>query len=148
MKLSRQGLDLLMDREGCRLKAYKDSVGVWTIGYGHTSGAGAPHVRQGMEITRKEAEEIFVRDVEEFEREVSAVLEREAKPHEFDAYVSLAYNIGGGAFSTSTTVKRFNEGRIKDAADTILWWNKPPEIRTRRQGEHLQFLGTRFVARA
>jgi len=148
MKLSPEGLRLLMDREGCRLHAYKDSVGVWTIGYGHTSGAGPPHVTHGMKITQKEAEEIFAVDVAEFEDEVSKVLEREAQGHEFDAYVSLAYNIGGGAFASSTTLRKFNAGDIPAAADSLLWWNKPPEIRSRRRGEYEQFLGRKFVARA
>ena len=52
MKMTDRGRKLLMEREGCKLKAYKDSVGVWTIGVGHTSGAGPPQVRAGMTITQ------------------------------------------------------------------------------------------------
>ena len=74
MKMTEQGRKLLMEREGCRLKAYKDSVGVWTIGVGHTSGAGPPHVKAGMTITQAHAEIIFADDVAEFEEGVSALL--------------------------------------------------------------------------
>jgi lysozyme len=148
MKMTEQGIRLLMDREGCRLSAYKDSVGVWTIGVGHTSGAGPPQVKKGMTITQDQAMAIFIDDVAEFEAEVDELLNGECKPHEFDAYVSLAYNIGGGAFASSTTLQRFNRGDIPGAAEAIRWWNKPPEIKSRRLGEYYQFLGDKFVARA
>jgi lysozyme len=148
MRLSDVGRQLLMEREGCRLTAYKDSVGVLTIGVGHTSGAGPPKVYAGMKITQAEAERIFMDDVDEFEREVSELIERPAQQHEFDAFVSLCYNIGGGAFATSTTLKRYNAGEIEGAAEAILWWNRPPEIKSRRRGEHQQFLGFQMVARA
>jgi lysozyme len=148
MKLSDQGRRLLMEREGCRLTAYKDSVGVWTIGVGHTSGAGPPHVKQGMKITQGQADAIFADDVSEFESEVASLTRDDIKQHEFDAYVSLCYNIGGGAFATSTTLARFNTGDVPGAAEALLWWNKPPEIKARRRGEHQQFLNIQMVARA
>ena len=136
-----------MEREGCKLTSYKDSVGVWTIGVGHTSGAGPPKVKSGMTITQAQAEMIFADDVAEFEREVDDLLAAECEPHEFDAYVSLCYNIGGGAFATSTTLARFNQGDVTGAAEALKWWNKPIEIKSRRLGEYYQFLGQKFVAR-
>jgi lysozyme len=148
MKLSEQGRKLLMEREGCRLHAYKDSVGVWTIGVGHTSGAGPPPVHQGLKITQEQAEHIFMDDVDEFEREVNELIEHPAEQYQYDAFVSLAFNIGGGAFASSTTLQRFNMGNITGAAEAILWWNKPPEIKSRRRGEHQQFLNLQHVARA
>jgi lysozyme len=148
MKLSDRGRKLLMEREGCKLKAYKDSVGVWTIGVGHTSGAGPPVVKSGMTITQAEADAIFADDVAEFEAEVDQLLTGECEPHQYDAYVSLAFNIGGGAFASSTTLERFNRGDLAGAAEAILWWNKPPEIKSRRRGEHQQFLNLKHVARA
>ena len=129
MKLSDRGRKLLMDREGCKLKAYKDSVGVWTIGVGHTSGAGPPAVKSGMTITQAQADAIFADDLAEFEAEADQLLTAECKQHEFDAYVSLAFNIGGGAFASSTTLERFNRGDVAGAAEAILWWNKPPEVK-------------------
>ena len=149
MKMTDQGRKLLMEREGCKLKAYKDSVGVWTIGVGHTSAAGSPHVKAGMTITQAKAEIIFTDDVAEFEDGVSNLIDGHAiEPHQFDAYVSLAFNIGLGAFASSTTLRQFLAGAHDKAAEAILMWNKPPEIKSRRRGEHQQFLNLKHVARA
>ena len=149
MKMTERGRKLLIAREGCKLKAYRDSVGVWTIGVGHTSGSGPPHVKQGMTITQAQADIIFDDDVAEFEDGVSALLEGEpVEPHQFDAYVSLAFNIGLGAFGSSTTLRKFLDGAHEAAAEAILMWNKPLEIKARRRGEHAQFLNLKHVARA
>ena len=59
MNISDEGLKLIMQFEGLRLKAYRCPAGVWTIGYGHTSAAGAPEVRDGMRISAQEAEAIL-----------------------------------------------------------------------------------------
>ena len=148
MKMTAPGRKLLMEREGCKLKAYKDSVGVLTIGVGHTSAAGPPLVRAGMSITKTQAEHIFQDDVVEFEDGVTLLLAGKAiEPHQFDAYCSLAFNIGLGAFAASTTLRKFLEGD-GSAAEAILLWNKPPEIKARRRGEHQQFLNLQHVARA
>lgn len=149
MKMTDHGRKLLMQREGCRLKAYKDSVGVWTIGVGHTSAAGPPQVKAGMTITQAQAESIFADDVAEFEDGVSALLAgAPIEPHQFDAFVSLAFNIGLGAFASSTALRQFLDGAHDHAAEAILLWNKPPEIKPRRRGEHQQFLNLQHVARA
>jgi lysozyme len=147
--MTEQGRKLLMDREGCRLKAYKDSVGVWTIGVGHTSAAGPQKVRSGDQITQAQAEIIFADDVAEFEDGVTTLLAgAPIEPHQFDAYVSLAFNIGLGAFAVSTTLRKFLDGAHAHAAEAILLWNKPAEVKARRRGEHQQFLNLQHVARA
>jgi lysozyme len=144
-----QGRKLLMEREGCRLKAYKDSTGVLTIGVGHTSAAGRPLVRPGMVITQEQADLIFADDVAEFEDGVERLLgEKPIAPHQFDAFVSLAFNIGLGAFASSTTLRHFLDGAHDKAAEGILLWNRPSEIKARRRGEHQQFLNLQHVARA
>jgi lysozyme len=149
MKMTEHGRKLLMAREGCKLKAYKDSVGVWTIGCGHTSAAGPPHVKQGMSITQAQADHIFADDLAEFEDGVTRLLAgAPIAPHQFDAYVSLAFNIGLGAFAASTTLRHFLTGAHREAAEAILLWNKPAEVKTRRRGEHQQFLNLQHVARA
>ena len=63
MNISDEGLKLIMQFEGLRLKAYRCPAGVWTIGYGHTSAAGAPEVRDGMRISAQEAEAILKKDL-------------------------------------------------------------------------------------
>ncbi|WP_164171293.1 glycoside hydrolase family protein, partial [Stenotrophomonas maltophilia] len=67
-ELSLIGRAVLIAREGARLEAYRDSVGVWTIGVGHTSAAGAPKVTPGLTITAQECDAIFERDVARFAR--------------------------------------------------------------------------------
>ena len=70
MKMSADGLALVKEFEGLRLKAYKCPASVWTIGYGHTSAAGAPAVTPDMVISKENAEEIIKRDMEQYEEGV------------------------------------------------------------------------------
>lgn len=141
LHLSPIGAAALIAREGRRLKAYRDSVGVWTIGVGHTSVAGAPKVTPGLTITSAECDATFARDVEKYAATVRAGLKVEVTQNQFDALVSICYNIGQGGFSKSSFLKRINAGAgpaaIKEA---ILMWGKPPEIISRREGEADQYL--------
>lgn len=124
MKISKKGVDLITRWEGCKLTAYQDSVGVWTIGYGHTTAAGAPKVVKGLKITQQEAIEIFTRDVVKYERAVEKVLRRTPTQAQFDAMVSLCYNIGPGNFAKSSVVRMFNSGDFAGAAHAFSMWNK------------------------
>lgn len=124
MKMSKTGLDLLKRWEGCRLKAYRDSVGVWTIGYGLTSAAGIIPVTEGLTITQAQAEDYLARSLVKYEATVSKALTRPPTQPQFDAMTSLCYNIGPGAFAGSSVVRRFNEGNILSAADAFLMWTK------------------------
>lgn len=90
MKISKRGLDLIKSFEGCRLSAYRDSVGVLTIGYGHTSG-----VTEGMVITQERADTLLLEDIDRYERNVmSWNYIYNWSQNEFDALVSFAFNIG------------------------------------------------------
>ena len=148
MELSSKGYTVLHEREGLRLEAYLDSGGVLTIGLGHTTAAGPPIVTQGMTITEEEAEAIFRNDCNTFRAEVTYAVTAKMKQHEFDAACSLLYNIGSTNFLSSTFLARLNAGDHEGAAEALLWWNKPPEIITRRNGEHHQFVLAEYVARA
>jgi lysozyme len=141
MTISDDGIDVLTEREGVELVAYKDSVGVWTIGVGHTSAAGPPQVTSGMTITEDEAAQILDQDLDQFEECVNECIGPPMTQFQFDAFVSICFNIGTGAFAGSTFVKKFNEGDIEGAGDAILMWDKPPEIVPRRQGEFVQYWG-------
>lgn len=141
MQTSLIGRNVLIAREGLKTVAYRDSVGVWTIGVGHTSAAGAPKVIPGLTITVKEAERIFAKDLVQYERAVENAVTRVMLQNEFDALVSLCYNIGTGGFRKSTIVKRLNSGAApEDVAAAIMMWTKPAEITSRRQAEANQFL--------
>lgn len=140
MKMSANGRALLIQREGFRLKAYKDSVGVWTIGVGHTAGAGKPYPAAGMTITKAEVDNILARDLVQFEEAVRSAVHVPLTQGQFDALVSLAFNIGAGGFKKSSVVRRLNEGNYRAAADAFLMWNKPAVLTGRRKAERAQFL--------
>ena len=140
MDVSKIGLDMIAKREGRRLKAYKDSVGVWTIGIGHTSAAGPPKVTPGLTITSAECDEIFARDIVQYANAVNKAVKVKLKQNEFDALVSFAYNVGSAGMARSTAIKRLNAGDRQGCADALLMWNKPPEIMGRRRSERTQFL--------
>lgn len=150
MKTSRDGIALIKKWEGCRLTAYPDpGTGgePWTIGYGHTSAAGAPMVKKGMKITQQEADDILVRDLVKYESAVMKALTVLPTQNQFDAMVSLCYNIGPGAFAGSSVVKKFNASNISGAADAFRLWNKAggrvmQGLVNRREDERKHFLRT------
>lgn len=119
MKTSETGLALIKEFEGCRLDAYLDSVGVWTIGYGHTKTA-----RKGMIITQAQAEELLALDVAEHATGVYKALQVKLEQHQFDAVVSLAFNVGVNAVRNSTLIKMINRGDAKIGAAQFDRWNK------------------------
>jgi lysozyme len=137
MRTSTNGLLALMNHEGIVLASYKDSVGVWTIGVGHTKAAGLPQPAPGRSITLKEAVKIFRRDVKKYEAAVSRAVTVPLKQHEFDALVSFHYNTGG--ISRAKLTQKLNAGDRAGAARGFMGWVKPPEIRGRRLKEQELF---------
>lgn len=90
MRISEKGINLIKKYEGCRLDAYLCPAGVWTIGYGHTSG-----VKPGMKITQKQADDFLKSDLEKFEKKVNKYRYKYSwNQNEFDALVSFAFNLG------------------------------------------------------
>jgi lysozyme len=137
--MTSRGRQLLTDREGKRLNAYRDTKGIPTIGVGHTSAAGPPEVQMGMTITDQQCDDILARDLEKFEAILDDALEVPVADHEYDALLSIMFNVGQ-QFATSTAIKRLNAGDRPGCADAIMMWNKPPEIIGRRKTEQAQFL--------
>jgi len=151
MRTSTAGRAAIKRREGERLSAYKDSVGIWTIGVGHTSAAGAPEVKPGMKITAAQSDEILARDLADVEDDVNKAVTVPLNQNQFDALVSLAFNIGSGSFRSSTLVKKLNASDFASAADQFLVWNKGTingkkvaidGLTIRRKDERAQFLST------
>ncbi|TPM41531.1 glycoside hydrolase family protein [Mesorhizobium sp. B2-3-4] len=140
MQTSPAGRAAIARREGNKLTAYRDTGGVLTIGVGHTSAAGPPKVTAGMKITAAQSDEILGRDLATFEAAVNKAVKVSLSQNQFDALVSLAFNIGAGAFASSTLVKRLNKGDYAGAGDAFMMWKKPPEIIGRRKTEQKQFL--------
>jgi GH24 family phage-related lysozyme (muramidase) len=143
VKTSDQGLQLLIGREGCRLKPYRDTVGIWTDGYGNTVGV----VPNGPPITQQKAEDDLRRNLDRFEQAVDKGVKVPIPQHAFDALVSFAFNVGVNAFLTSTMLKRINDGDMAGAAAQFDRWHIPPEITSRRNGEREQFRGAAFEPR-
>lgn len=124
MKTSTNGRKLIAGFEGCVLTAYKCPAGVLTIGVGHTSAASAPAVKSGMKISANEADDILARDLSSFEAAVSRLVTSSLNQNQFDALVSLVFNIGARAFSSSTLLKKLNAGDYDGAAAQFERWNK------------------------
>ena len=122
MKLSQRGIDLIKQFEGYSSKAYPDPAtggAPWTIGYGTTKG-----VKPGMVITAQQAEKMLRDDVAKFESGVSSLITAPTTQGQFDAMVSLAYNIGLGSFGKSTLLKKHNARCYTCAADQFRVWNR------------------------
>lgn len=122
MKLSQRGIDLIKQFEGYSSRAYPDPAtggAPWTIGYGTTKG-----VKPGMVITAQQAEKMLRDDVAKFESGVSSLITAPTTQGQFDAMVSLAYNIGLGNFGKSTLLKKHNARCYTCAADQFRVWNR------------------------
>ena len=143
MKTSQQGLDLLIAREGKRNDAYLDSVGVPTIGVGHTG----PEVHLGLHWTDDQVADALRADLDRFEDAINSSVTVGLEPYRFDALVSFSFNIGVGAFQSSTMRKQINRGQFELAALQFDRWHIPASITSRRNGEREQFAGRAFMAR-
>ena len=119
MNLGYKGTKLLKYFEGCKLTAYQDSVGVWTIGYGHTKG-----VYDGMTITQEEAEQMLLTELEEYEGYVEKYVTVPLTQNQFDALVVWVYNLGPTNFRNSTLLKELNSVDYTAAGKEINRWNK------------------------
>jgi len=125
MSVNKATLDLIKQFEGCKLTAYQDIVGIWTIGYGTTAGADVGvKPAYGMTITQERAEDLLRQGVEKFAATVDALITTSVNANEFGACVSLAYNIGPNAFAKSTVLRELNVGHKDKAAAAFRMWNQ------------------------
>lgn len=113
------GLTILKESEGCKLTAYKDPVGIWTIGYGSTG----PHVTPGKTITEAEAEALLRSDLSRFEKWVDENC-NPSTDNQFSALVSFAFNLGQDALKDSTLRRKHMAGDYDGAAAEFPRWNK------------------------
>lgn len=122
MNISQKGIDLIKSFEGYSAKAYPDPATggePYTIGYGTTSG-----VTHDMVVSQEQAEKLLRNDLNKFESGVSALLTAPTTQPQFDAMVSLAYNIGLGNFRSSTLLKKHNAKCYQCAAGQFPAWNR------------------------
>lgn len=145
MKTSTAGLMALVAHEGIVLSRYKDSVGVWTLGIGHTKGAGNPDPATFPgSLTIGEAFGLFRHDIMKYEAGVNKAIKVPLAQHEFDALVSFHYNTG--AIGKASFVKKLNAGDRAGAMKGIMDWRKPPEIIPRRTAERDLFKTGKYPA--
>jgi lysozyme len=119
-RISPEGLALIQQWEGCKLTAYRDVAGIWTIGYGSTGA----HVRPGMTITQAEADNLLIADLARFERAVEKLVKVPLSDGQFAALVSFAFNVGEGkkGFERSTLLKKLNAGDYDAVPSELAKW--------------------------
>lgn len=121
--MSRKGVILLKKLEGLKLKAYKDSAGKSTIGWGHLinlPGEAYLHRKNGINVGT--AEKLFKKDIKTAESAVNKWVTSPVTTNQYDALVSFVYNVGEGAFGTSTMLKYINKGEHQKAANEFPRW--------------------------
>ncbi|MAK86523.1 MAG: muraminidase [Pseudomonas sp.] len=153
-RINQATVDLVKEFEGLELTAYRDPVGVLTIGYGYTNQAGyCPGVKPGERWTQAQAEQMLAEGLERFGAQIRPMFTREPNENQFGAFVSLAYNIGVTAFRNSTALRRFNAGDTAGAAEALTWFNKAGGAKLRglvrrREAERALFLAPPPVRQA
>lgn len=143
MIYSKTGLALTQRFESCKLIAYQDERGVWTIGWGHTG----TNVSAGDTITQEQADALLAQDTFTAQECVSRLVRKKLNQEEFDALVDFVFNIGCGAFLRSTMLCLLNDGDMQVAAKQFDEWDwaggsKVAGLLRRRQDETNEFLGT------
>ena len=141
MIISTAGVDLLTHFEGLRLEAYQDSVGVWTIGYGHTKG-----VIPSMKITESQANNLLKTELIEYQNYINSMVNVSLDQCQFDALVCWVYNLGPTNLSNSTLLTLLNQEVKFHIPEQIRRWNKAggkvlKGLVRRREAEALMFAG-------
>jgi lysozyme len=151
LKLTEAGAKLIQHFEGClqphegKYKAYKCPANVLTIGWGHTN-----HHGRKFDATTKwsgeECHQVFLEDMEGFERAVRKLVKVPLTHCQFDALVSFTYNCGEGNLSKSTLLKKVNANDHTGAAKEFHKWNKAngkvlSGLTRRRASESLMYQG-------
>ena len=126
--------------EGLRLASYQDSIGVWTIGYGHTEGVSA-----GMTCTSEQADAWMAEDLRVAELAVDISVRVTLNQNQYDALVSFTFNVGSGNFENSTLLKKLNLSDYIGASAQFPIWDRAggqalPGLLKRRLAERDLFL--------
>jgi len=139
--------NLIAGNEGLSLTAYQDSGGAWTIGYGHLIRAGERYYPYGpvREITLQEANQLFDADTAVATRAVDTLVVVPLSDNQREALISFVFNVGVGAFQSSTLLRVLNQGNFAQAAAEFLRWNKDDGVvvdglTARRERERELFL--------
>tara|TARA_X000001036_G_scaffold132433_1_gene125250 strand:- start:953 stop:1684 length:732 start_codon:yes stop_codon:yes gene_type:complete len=125
-KISQTGTNLVKKFEGLH-KVHKDGLvhsyrcpaGKYTIGFGATKG-----VRSGQTMTKEEAETRLIHDLNEHGKIVKKYVHVPLTQNQYDSLTSFVFNLGGGAFRSSTLLKKLNQGLYDEVPEQLMRWNK------------------------
>lgn len=127
-EINQAGIGLIQSFESLRLKKYKDSAGLWTVGWGHLIKPGETL----NQVTRQQADELFLDDLEEAQDAVRSLVTKPLTDNQYAALVSFVFNVGTGAFRRSTLLRKLNTGDYKGAAVQFgAWVNAGKQKRVR-----------------
>ena len=126
--------------EGCELKAYRCSAGVWTLGYGHTEG-----VKEGDACTTEEAVSWLVEDIESRQKTLARYVNKPVTEGQFIALTSLVFNVGVSNLLKSKLLRKLNAGDFEGAAEELLDFDlangkRIPGLTRRREAEYDLFM--------
>ena len=119
-RIDSKGLQLIKDFEKLSLKSYRDSGGVWTVGYGHTG----PDVGRWTRVSKRKANSLLEEDVSATERAVADAIQVKTTQNQFNAMVSLAFNVGVTNFRQSTLLRLHNKRAFTSASREFTKWSK------------------------
>lgn len=137
MKLNKKGLDFISLLEGVKLKRYKDTKGIWTIGIGSTYlENGDPVTNKTKDLNLSQVYSLFEITSKSYENAVNNFVKVPITQNQFNALFALCYNIGVKGFRTSTVLKRINskDTNVK-IAEAWMRWTKQKELIGRRKKE-------------
>lgn len=134
MRLSKKGVDVLIEEEGFRTRAYTDQEGAWTIGVGHLLTRtelntkkiliGKELVAWGPGLTKAQVIALMEQDLREVEEALDYYVKVPLEQHQFDALVLFLYNIGDDQFKKSTLLRLLNEGNYEEVPAQLVRWDK------------------------
>jgi lysozyme len=119
MTVSSTGIALIKRFEGLRAQAYRDSVGIWTIGYGHTG----PDVTPGLSISTTQADALLQADLAQATTTIASLVKVPLQQAQFDALTSFTFNLGAKALASSTLLRKLNAGDYLGAAAEFERWS-------------------------
>ena len=125
MKISQVGIDLIKEFEGFRTHPYRDSVGIWTVGYGTTHYMSGRHVtKNDQDINEITASHLLEDEVNKtYAHAVNVYVQVQLTQNQFDALVSFVYNLGTGSLKQSTLLRKLNSGDYVGATNEFHKWS-------------------------
>lgn len=128
LRISKAGEDIIKEFESLQLESYvdtKDKYGepIYAIGWGHTGLVDGNKIVKGQKITEQKAEELFLEDMKEFEKKVKHYVQVPLTQNQFDALVSMAYNVATANFVRMIEISELNKGIYEKVPDAMMHFN-------------------------